>query len=469
MGCAGIFEKKKRYEEVMPKSKVFVLLLMSFWGGVFLYSFLKTPLIIIGGVFVFGVFVLLRSVYRRIDKAEFILGIIFGICILVFGFGLWRSAAFFEDAGRGNISGLDDKTVEFSGLISEEPDIRMDVAYYVLETPDFGKVLVKAALWPARSYGDSLTVKGVIRRPENFDGFDYKNYLAKREIFWVSQNSKIIKANSSGRKTFFGSLFSYKNAFIANVNKILNEPHASFLNALLLGAGRGLPKDLIEAFNKTGTSHVVAISGYNISLISVIIFNFLAYLLVPKRVSVWIVGAGIVFFTIISGAGASVVRAAIMGGLLIIARARDRIYGVGNALVFAGALMLFLNPRLLRYDAGFQLSFLATMGLIYLSPYFDKWFVRIPNFLSLRSNLTATLSAQTATLPVLLFGFGQFSLVAPLANILILPAIPPTMLFGFLAGIVSFVSIGLASIIAIPAWALLSWQLFVVKFLSALL
>ncbi len=453
----------------MPKSKVFVLLLMSFVGGIFIYSFLKTPPIIIGGVFVFGVFMLLKSAYRKFYRAESAFGIIFGICILVFGFGLWRSAAVFGNTGQEVISNADGSIVEFSGLVSEEPDIRTDTVYYVLETPDSGNVLVKTALWPAYSYGDLLAIKGIIRRPENFDGFDYKNYLAKRDIFLVSQNPKIIKINSLGRKTFFGRLFSYKSAFIANVNKILNEPHASFLNALLLGARRGLPKDLLEAFNKTGTSHVIAISGYNISLISIMIFNFLAYLLVPRRVSIWIVGAGIIFFTIISGAGASVVRAAIMGSLLIIARARDRIYGVGNALVLAGALMLFLNPLLLRYDAGFQLSFLATMGLVYLSPYFEKWFSGLPNIFSLRSNLAATLSAQTAVLPVLLLGFGRVSLVAPLANILILPAIPSTMLFGFLAGITGFVSVGVASIIAIPAWILLSWQLFVVKFLSSIL
>src|SRR3989344_377447 len=453
----------------MPKSKVFVLILMSFVGGIFLYSFLKTPPMIIGGVFVFGVFILLRGACRRFKDLEFVFGIAFGICILIFGFGLWRSAVVFDNTGRGITSYASGDALELSGLVSEEPDVRTDAVYYVLETPDFGKVLFKTPLWPAYSYGDLLTIKGIIRRPENFDDFDYKNYLAKRDIFWVGQNFKITKVDSSGRVTLFGRLFSYKGAFVASVNKILSEPHASFLNALLLGARRGLPKDLLEAFNKTGTSHIVAISGYNISLISVLVFNFLAYLLVPRRASIWIVGAGIVFFTVISGASASVVRAAIMGSLLIIARARDRIYGVSNALVLAGALMLFLNPRLLRYDAGFQLSFLATLGLIYISPYFNKWFSTLPNIFSFRANLAATLSAQAAVFPVLLFGFGQVSLVAPLANVLILPAIPPTMFFGFLAGIAGFVSVGAASVIAIPAWILLSWQLFIVKFLSGLL
>ena len=161
-------------------------------------------------------------------------------------------------------------------------------------------------------------------------------------------------------------------------------------------------------------------------------------------------------------------RAAIMGGLLILARHEGRNYRITNAIIFAGAVMLFFNPYLLRYDAGFQLSFLATFGLVYLLPYFEKWFAGLPNFLSFRDNLAATLSAQIATFPVIFFSFGSVSLIAPLANVLILPFIPLTMLFGFLAGIVGFVSLNLTYIFVFPAWFLLSYQIWLVKLLSLL-
>jgi len=163
-----------------------------------------------------------------------------------------------------------------------------------------------------------------------------------------------------------------------------------------------------------------------------------------------------------------VVRAAIMGGLLILARREGRNYRINNAIIFAGAAMLFFNPYLLRYDASFQLSFLATLGLVYLAPHFNKWFSRLPNFLSFRTNLAATLSAQVMTLPVILFGFGRFSLIAILANVLILPVIPLTMLFGFLAGLIGFISLKIAAIFILPAWFMLSYQIWVVKILSLL-
>ena len=196
--------------------------------------------------------------------------------------------------------------------------------------------------------------------------------------------------------------------------------------------------------------------------------NFLSHLFVPRRVIFWIIGICLILFTLIAGAGASVVRAAIMGGLLILAKREGRLYSIANAIVLAGAVMLFFNPYLLRYDAGFQLSFLATFGLVYLAPYLEKRFTRLPEFLSIRSNSAATLSAQIMTLPIILFDFGRLSLIAPLANVLILPVVPLTMLFGFLAGAVGWVSLSAASILALPAWFLLSYQIWIVKILSAL-
>ena len=162
------------------------------------------------------------------------------------------------------------------------------------------------------------------------------------------------------------------------------------------------------------------------------------------------------------------VRAAIMGGLLILAKREGRNYRITNAIIFAGAVMLFFNPYLLRYDAGFQLSFLATFGLVYLVPYFEKWFSRLSNFLSFRDNLAATLSAQIMTLPVVFFSFDRVSLIAPLANVLILPFIPLTMLFGFLAGAIGAVSLNFAYIFVFPTWFLLSFQVWLIKLLSLL-
>ena len=434
-----------------------------------MYSFINPAPLLRGGVFVFGIFVLSYAFFNR-NHPDFREKIIFGFCILVFAFGIWRSEEIFgykgEDAYKNFTSG---EKINFIGRIVEEPDRRSDFSQYILENKSLGRILIKINLYPEYFYGDILKINGKIETPENFSGFDYQSYLAKDNIFLVSRYPETALLSRPEVKDFYGYLMSLKKSFIDIINKILPEPQASFLSALLVGAKRTLPDDLINAFNRTGTSHIIAISGYNISIISIMLLNFLGYLLIPKRIVFWIISVCLLLFTLIAGAGASVVRAAIMGGLLILAQRENRFYQITNAVVFAGAVMLFFNPYLLRYDAGFQFSFLATMGLVYLAPYFNKWLSRAPNFLSFRSNLSATLSAQIMTLPIIFFSFGRVSLIAPiLANILILPIIPLTMLFGFLAGLLGFISLKIAAIFILPTWFLLSYQIWLVKILSLL-
>ncbi|MEK7135037.1 MAG: ComEC/Rec2 family competence protein [Patescibacteria group bacterium] len=452
----------------MTKSKIFSLFLLSFVGGVFLYSIIKIPPAVAGGILVFAFLVLIAAVFKKNDP-HFKNKIIFGISILILALGVWRSFEVFSYRGKAAIKNFNaEEKIIFSGKIIEEPDRRPNFSQYVLESETLGRVLVKTNLYQEYFYGDVLKLNGKVEMPENFSGFDYQNYLAKDNIFLVSKYPEITLVGRPVNKNFYGHLLNIKKSFIDIINKIIFEPQASFLAALLVGARRTLPPDLVDAFNRTGTSHIVAISGYNISIISIMLLNFLSYLLLPRRLIFWLVGIGLVLFTLIAGAGASVVRAAIMGGLLILARREGRFYQITNAIIFAGAAMLFFNPYLLRYDAGFQLSFLATLGLVYLAPHFNKWFSHLPNFLSFRANLAATLSAQIMTLPVILFGFGRFSLIAILANVLILPVIPLTMLFGFLAGLMGLVSLKIAAIFILPAWLMLSYQIWIVKILSLL-
>lgn len=426
-----------------------------------MYSINPAPRIAGGGIFVIGIIIILFGLIQK-NKNKLLLG----ICVLFLALGVWRSFEVFSY--RGKPATQAGEKIIFSGKIVGEPDRRADFSQYILESEAFGRVLMKTNLYPEYFYGDRLKLDGKIEKPENFSGFDYQNYLAKDNIFLISRYPEITLINRPANKDFYGYLLDIKKSFIDIINKIILEPQASFLTALLVGAKRTLPPDLVDAFNRTGTSHIVAISGYNISIVSIMLLNFLSYLLLPRRLIFWLVGIGLVLFTLIAGAGASVVRAAIMGGLLILARREGRFYQITNAIIFAGAAMLFFNPYLLRYDAGFQLSFLATLGLVYLAPHFNKWFSRLPNFLSFRANLAATLSAQIMTLPVILFGFGRFSLIAVLANVLILPVIPSAMLFGFLAGLIGFVSLKIAAIFILPAWFLLSYQIWVVKILSFL-
>lgn len=450
----------------MTKSRVFLSLLLSFVFGVFLYSVIKIPLAVMGGILIVG-FIILIFAFIKKDRQKMVIS----LCILMITFGIWRSHHVFSqgppEIAKDLVSGQE---VYFEGAIVEEPDRRLDFSQYVLENENIGRVLVKTNTYPEYFYSDYLKISGKIEKPETRLGdnnFNYKIFLAKENIFLVSRYPEITLLKRPGSLNFYGSLLVLKSNFISAIDKILPEPKSSFLAALLVGARRTLPDDLVNAFNTTGTSHIVAISGYNISIISIMILNFLGYLFLPRKIIFWVILGCLVIFTLISGASASVVRAAIMGGLLVLAGREGRFYQVTNAIVFSGAAMLFFNPYLLRYDVGFKLSFLAAFGLIYLAPSFNRWFSVLPNFLSFRNNLSATLSAQIMTFPIILWEFGRISLVAILANVLILPAIPTTMLFGFLAGLTGFISLKMAEIIVLPAWFLLSYQIFIVKLLSA--
>src|SRR3989344_4312133 len=299
----------------MTKSKIFPLLLISFIGGVFLCSINPTPQLR-GGIYIAGIIIILFALIQK-NKNMLLLG----VCVLFLALGFWRSFEVFSYRGQSAVKNFDaGKKINFSGKIAAEPDRRLNFSQYVLESEPLGRILVKTNLYPEYFYGDTLKLNGKVETPIRRladSGFDYQNYLAKDNIFLVSQYPAITLVERPAKKDFYGHLLNIKKSFIDIINKIILEPQASFLAALLVGAKRTLPPDLVEAFNRTGTSHIVAVSGYNISIISIMLLNFLSYLLLPRWLIFWIVITCILMFTLIAGAGASVVRAAIMGGPLV--------------------------------------------------------------------------------------------------------------------------------------------------------
>ncbi len=142
----------------------------------------------------------------------------------------------------------------------------------------------------------------------------------------------------------------------------------------------------------------------------------------------------ILLFALMVGLSATVVRASIMVALVIIARAIGRPYAALRALSCAGLIMILHNPYLIVFDPGFQLSFLATLGLVLLSEPFEKRLTLVPEML--RGVLSTTLATQLFVLPLLLFSMGSLSVVSILANVLVLPLVPPAMLLTFLTGLV---------------------------------
>ena len=176
----------------------------------------------------------------------------------------------------------------------------------------------------------------------------------------------------------------------------------------------------------------------------------------------------LILYIFMIGAPASAVRAGIMAGLLLLAQKVGRLRTADRAVIFAATIMLCINPLLLKSDVGFQLSFLAVLGIVYLKPILDDKTKKWPNPFRLKDILTMTLAAQLATLPVLIFHFGRLSLISPLANLMIVPLLPVIMILGIVLSFTGLLWLSLAKIIAWPVWLLLTYVVKVVDYLSLL-
>ncbi len=359
-----------------------------------------------------------------------------------------------------------------SGVIAEEPDTRSDKVYLTLASVEIdyqklsSKILATVPLFPQYEYGQKLNFSAKLQEPKQFPDFNYKNYLSRFGIDAVIYYPEVSAAEGSFGNGLKLYILKFKQHFIDNLNRTLPEPQASFMGGLLLGAKRAIPQNILDQFSLTGTSHIIAVSGYNITIIVAGITSVLAWLGWRKRVSFLVSLLAIVGFVIMTGASPSVIRAGVMGALVLVALNIGRVYAITNALALSAVVMLALNPQILHFDIGFQLSFAAVLGLIYFSPLIEPYFFWVPKFL--REYLLATVAAQIFTLPILLYYFGQLSLVAVPANLLVMIAVPMTMLFGFLTGFLGFIWLKLTWPFMAVSWLLLSYILKAVDLLAAI-
>jgi len=478
----------------MSKSKIFLFFCLSSVLGVFVQSLLNFSRPAWLGILILGV-MLAAIFWGRTPKI-----VIAGFCLMVLAGGAWRSLAV-SDSDNLVKQFNDKRKIILTGVLAEEPDVRSDNVKYTvaaasIKSSDYGytvsrtiktdgKILVVAKKYPLYQYGDSIEVSGKLVTPKSSEDFDYQKYLAKDDIFSLVYFPEIKLLAQDQGNWLMGKLLFVKNKFKDSIGQILTEPQGAFLGGLLLGDKRGLPTDLTAAFSRTGTTHIIALSGFNITIIAVALMELFNFFMVRRQVSFWLSVAVIVLFVLMTGAAASVVRAATMGILVLLAQQVGRLYQIRNALVLAGAIMVYLNPRVLVWDLGFQLSFAATLGLIYVLPILQKYFdpdKEEKKFISgqkkegslakaiksVKLVLAATLAAQIAVLPLLVVNFGQLSLIAPLANILVLPVIPLTMLAGFLSALVGLIFLPLGQILGWVAWLFLSYEIKIIELLAEL-
>lgn len=339
---------------------------------------------------------------------------------------------------------------ECEGTVIEEPEYKDITLRLIIACGDF-RIQATADRYIHVEYGDKVRVKGSIS-PVKYRGYNdyYLNY-AKVEV---------IDSTSSLQKI----LFNLKYSFLRNIKKVLGEPHASLAGGLVVGEKSALGKDLLDDFRHAGLIHIVVLSGFNITVIADALMRILVFM--PLYGRIMIGSVGMVLFSILVGGGATVVRSTIMALIMLFAKAGGRKYVALQGLCIAGIAMGIWNPKTLLYDASFHLSFLATLAMITCAPWVEKKLYFLPEWFGFRGIISSTIATQIFVSPYLIYLMGSISLWGLVTNIFILPVIPPTMLFVFLSGVSGWIWSGLSFFFAIPAYILLSYELFVVRLFS---
>lgn len=378
---------------------------------------------------------------------------------------------------------------QVEGLLQEPPELRDRRAELRLQAerlisvkqgltiPVSGALL--ATTWDIQEwhYGDRLRLQGYLETPESGEMFDYRRYLAQQGIYSTMQVEQIELLASQQGNIAWAGLYALKERALATLYRLYPDPEASLIAGILLGVESGIPAEVERAFQDSGTAHIIAISGFNIALLSGLFIALFSRLLGRWRGAL-VALLIIAIYTLLVGAGASVVRAALMGSLTLVATQLGRRQVGLNTLGFVAALMALYNPYVL-WDAGFQLSFAATLGLVLYAEPLTNAFIRLAGrwlpaekaqslARPVGEYLLFTFAATLTTLPIIAYHFRRLSLVSLLANPFILPAQPPLMILGGLSLLAGMINLPLGKGIAWIAWIFAAYSVRLAEFFAAI-
>ncbi len=446
------------------RSKFTIGVLIGFLSGIFLANFMPINLWWMARFLI--VLIVLMLVFWSNILRRLIIFCLLGLVLGLSYFKIYDLRASYHQLVYG-------QKMAISGQIQEPPKIKPTQIQAIISY-NGAKILVNLPRYPEYQFGDILSFKGEITDPKTIkpiDNFNYGQYLIGQNIRgWVKNpDTDTITVRrpprSSNSVKFKKTIFQTSQKFQESLTKTLPEPYASFQIGLILGnRTTQIPDSLTSAFNRTGTTHIIAVSGYNITII--ISMLALCFALFSRRLAFWLTLIFIGIFIVMTGASASVVRAGILGGLVAWGRLEGRRINHLILLLFVTFIMLLFNPYQIHTDASFQLSFLAFAGLIYVSPMIQNFRIvsKLPE--TIRAVFSETMGAQIACFPILVYNFGIISLVAPIVNCLILPFVPLSMLLGFIAGIGGMIWLKLGQLLADIAWIILKYIIVVETYFS---
>lgn len=459
-------------------NKIFLSIIFGFLTGVLIASAVTIGPAFVCGFGVLSICFLVLGLWNFLPRITSLVIALFCIFISI---GMLRF--YIKDISQLNhqLDNFVDQEVVIEGVIQSEVDVRESSQRLLVSADTLSfkgedylieqHILVSTELFPKYRYGDRVSVDGKLETPENFvtdvgKEFDYISYLKKDSIFYTISFADVeVLARGEGSRLKSGILF-VKHKFLDSIESVIPAPESALLGGLLLGTKQSLGEKLQQSFVDTGLVHIIVLSGYNVTIIAEALIKVLSFASITA--GLYFGGFAIVLFVIMTGAGATIVRAGIMAILALVARATGRTSDITRALLLAAALMVLHNPYILYFDISFQLSFMATLGLIYVSPIFAKWFRFIPERFGLREVISATIGVQAFVLPFILYKMGNLSLIAPITNTLVLPFIPLTMFLGFVSGALGFISHALALPFGWLAFILLKFEIWVAEAFSSL-
>lgn len=304
------------------------------------------------------------------------------------------------------------------------------------------KIRITTSRFPEVNYGDFVGISGKISN-------------RNRGVLMYFPKIKTLNSSANILQSGLRSINLLRQKLVLLFSKTLPSPSSSLLLGVIFGIKEQMPKDFTNNLRTSGVFHVIAASGMNVTLMGGFISVGLAFFL-KRQIAIGLSILGIVFYAVLAGLEPSIIRASIMGILVFSAQIMGRQTLAVNGLSLAGFSMLFTDPSLIS-DVGFQLSFVSTLGILYIKPVFGKKSI-------VGSEVLTTIAAQIASLPILLANFGTYSIYSVLVNGLVLWTVPILMIIGGTGAILGLILMPLGQLLLYLCYPLLLYFENVVNF-----
>ena len=458
------------HERVVATDALFAAGFAGFCAGILTAAFASVSVWVLGAAARWAAALFICALSFKQRRFAFVAASIFLFAAL---FGMGRMQYAKPDAQQ--FAQSVGKTVSISGTVSTEPNAKPGTQSFVLDAGGVS-VQVSTSAFSDISYGDAVTVHGELDLPANFTTsqgteFDYVSYLYKDGILYVMKKADVSVVSHGHGSWILAQLMRFEDAILASYKRQLSSREANLLGGLVLGTKSSIDESFRASLVSTGTIHIIALSGFNVTIVANTLRAGIAE--IPALGPAFGTAAGIigvVLFVAMTGLQSSAIRAGIMAVIALIGRANGRQYAAFRALLFAAAVMILYDPKYLVYDVSFQLSFLATLGILFLTPLLSRALHRVPEkvlyAVPLRETIATTLGAQVSVLPFILYKMGTLSLIALPANMLVLPAIPVSMGLGAIVGFLGMLSPTLAFPFAYATHLLLVYLIWIITFLA---